>query len=160
MVWGYVPREGKLEVLLELLVQPQDLQAKAHDIVTGHLRARLLNHHAAPWERTFRVILPLRQEADLTSPPAELIEAMGRLTLYRMQEKARADIQKGQIDRATRRLERLASRLLMAGQPRLARTVQKEVESLRMTHTLSEAGEKAIKFGTRALITPKREEGL
>lgn len=160
MVWGYVPREGKLEVLLELLVQPQDLQAETHGIVTGQLRARLLNGHAAPWERPFRMALPLRDEADLTSPPAALVEAMGRLTLYRLQEKARAEAKSGQVDRATRRLERLASRLLMAGQPRLARTVQKEIESLRMTHTLSEAGEKAIKFGTRALITPKREEGL
>lgn len=105
-------------------------------------------------------MLPLQEEADLTSPPPELVEAMGRLTLYRMQEKARAEAKSGQVAQATRRLELLASRLLMAGQPRLARTVQKEVASLRMTHTLSEAGEKAIKFGTRALITPKREEGL
>ena len=160
MIWGYVPREGKMEVLLELLVHPPNLQADVVDLVTGHLHARLLTSRTAPWEQIFRLALPLRDKADLTSPPPELVEAMGRLTLYRMQEKARSEIKKGQVKQATRRLELLANRLLMAGQPQLARTVQKEVASLRMTHTLSETGEKAIKFGTRALITPGREKGL
>ncbi len=160
MVWGYVPREGRLDVLLELLVWPQDLKAEMSELLFGRLHARLLAGRTAPWERPFRLALPLRDEADLASPPAELVEAMGRLTLYRMQEKARAEAKKGQVVQATRRLEQLSHRLLMAGQPRLARTVQKEVDSLRTAHALSESGEKAIKFGTRALIAPQREEGL
>jgi Ca-activated chloride channel family protein len=77
-----------------------------------------------------------------------------------MQEKARAEAKAGHVEQATRRLERLAHRLLLSGQPRLAGTVQKEVDALRLTHTLSDAGEKAIKFGTRALIAPQREESL
>jgi len=156
MALGAVPREGRLEIILEFLVNPEGAHTEI-EVLKGTLSARLPTQRPATWRRLVQVVLPLQAEADLTPPPNELVEAMGRLTLYRMQEKAREDFRKGNIEKATQRLERLASRLLTAGDPQLARTVREEVRQLRATQTLSESAQKAIKFGTRSLISPEKE---
>ncbi len=154
LVLGHVPRGDKLQVVMEWLVRPQDLEAPEQQILDGVLRARLPLRQPPTWQKSVALALPLAKEADLSSPPPAIITAMGQLTLYRMQEKAQQDVQAGRIAQATRRLEQLASRLLTAGQPQLAATVRQEVGRVRRTHHLSDEGEKALRFGTRALITP------
>ena len=154
MALGHVPREGDLQVVMELLVRPDQTKAEHITVLEGTLSARLPGQHPPLWQRAVQFSLPLQTEADLAAPPPDLVRAMGQLTLYRLQEKAREDVESGQIDKATRRLEMLASHLLAAGNPDLARTVQQEAAHLQTSHTLSEAGQKAIKFGTRSLILP------
>ena len=158
MALGNVPREGKLQIVLELLGRPEDLQAEDFTMLEGQISARLPAQQTPTWQHPLHISLPLQTEADPTPPPSELVEAMGRLTLYRLQEKAQEDIQNGHVEKATRRLEQLASRLLVSGNPQLAHTVQQEVSQLKTRNTLSETGQKAIKFGTRALISPHKDE--
>jgi len=154
MALGTVPQKGSLQVVLELLAHPSDLEAEHLTVLEGQLSARLPARQPPLWQQALHISLPLQAEADLTAPPQELVDAMGKLTLYRLQEKARDDVAHGQVDKATRRLEQLAGHLLEAGNPQLAQTVHQEVARLRATHTLSEDGQKAIKFGTRSLISP------
>ena len=154
---GVVPRDGQLKVVLEFLVKPESEEQKDILVVEGVVRARLPVQRPSAWQQSARLVLPLVEEAELASPPPELVEAMGRLTLYRMQEKAREDLKKGDVQKATRRLERLAGQLLTAGDPQLARVVREEIRQLQSSHTLSESGQKAIKFGTRALISPSKK---
>lgn len=85
-------------------------------------------------------------------PPRYLLDALGKLTLYRMQQRAEAALQAGNYEEATRRLETFATRLLQSGQPELASTVRFEASRLKETHNLSAAGHKTIKFGTRMLF--------
>ena len=79
--------------------------------------------------------------------------------LYRMQERARKEIEQGNIDTATRHLQTLASNLLAQGERSLAQTILLEVTNLQQKNTLSEEGSKKIKYGTRALFleSPKKE---
>jgi Ca-activated chloride channel family protein len=77
------------------------------------------------------------------------------VNLARLQEKALSDAQTGHLNLATTRLERIATRLFEMGEPELANTVLSESEQIRRSHTISEKGKKAVKYGTRSLVDPK-----
>lgn len=79
---------------------------------------------------------------------------MSRLTLYRMQEQAKQDLEAGNIEQATRRLRFLATHLLAQGESSLATTVLGEAGRIERNSSLSDEGEKRIKYGTRALLLP------
>lgn len=92
-------------------------------------------------------------------PPVAILDALGKLTLYRMQERAQEALATGDIREATRRLENLATRLLSIGEEELAH--QARSEALRVAHTsnLSDQGRKALKYQTRfLLLSPSEEE--
>jgi Ca-activated chloride channel family protein len=84
--------------------------------------------------------------------PLAILDALGKLTLYRMQQKAEDALSKGNVIEATRRLENLATRLLAAGQEDLAQMAIVEAQRVSKTNMLSEAGRKTLKFGTRMLL--------
>lgn len=85
-------------------------------------------------------------------PPLSILDALGKLTLYRMQQKAQKSIESGNVVEATRRLENLATRLLAAGQEDLAHRAISEARRVSKTNMLSEEGRKSLKFGTRMLM--------
>ena len=78
--------------------------------------------------------------------------------LYRMQDRARKEIEKGNIDTATRQLQTLAQNLLTQGERSLAQTIMLEVNHLQQKNTLSAEGSKKINYGTRALFAPSKKE--
>lgn len=88
--------------------------------------------------------------------PPDIVSAMGKLTIYKMQERAMADIELGQIDAAVDRLKTMATRLLNLGESELARAALLEAGRLAHTGSLSAEGRKRIRYGTRGLtILPK-----
>jgi len=91
-------------------------------------------------------------------PPAAILEAMSRLTLYRLQEKARVEVSQGEVSRASKHLQYLATHLLSNGKRELAHTVLVEAEHIRQSQQFSADGEKQIKYGTRALLLPPGQE--
>ncbi len=93
-------------------------------------------------------------EASREDPPPELLDALSRLMLYRLQERAREALESGDVAEATRRLEALATRLFNQGQEELAQTALAEVRQVALMRTLSEKGAKQLKYGTRALLLP------
>jgi Ca-activated chloride channel homolog len=82
----------------------------------------------------------------------QILDALSRLALYRMQEQANDSIKRGDFEAATSRLERLATRLLAMGQGALATQVLNEASVVKTTHMLSAEGKKTIKYNTRILI--------
>jgi hypothetical protein len=79
--------------------------------------------------------------------------------LYRMQDRARKDLEKGNIDSATRQLQVLASKLLTQGERSLAQTILLEVDHLQKQNSLTIEGSKKIKYGTRSLFNaPSNKE--
>jgi Ca-activated chloride channel family protein len=99
------------------------------------------------------------EEADTVAPPPEIVKSLSRLMLYRMQERARKEIAKGNIDTATRQLQTLAASLLSQGERSLAQTIAFEVEHLQQKNSLSDEGSKKITYGTRALfLAPSKKE--
>ncbi|NDJ86235.1 MAG: VWA domain-containing protein [Chloroflexi bacterium] len=91
-------------------------------------------------------------------PPPVILDALGKLTLYRMQQKTEQAISNGKFDEATRRLENMATRLLEMGQPELAEMAQSEAKRVSRTKSLSETGRRTLKFGTRLLLAPPKSK--
>ncbi len=98
------------------------------------------------------ISVEVAQGAPPEEPPLAILDALGKLTLYRMQEKAEEAIRRGDVAEATRSLENLATRLLAAGQDELAHQAMAEARRVAHTHALSEEGHKALKYGTRSLL--------
>ena len=96
-------------------------------------------------------------EAKMEEAPLAILDALGKLTLYRMQEKAQAALARGDIVEATKRLETLATRLLNAGQENLANAAMAEARRVSETNMFSTEGQKALKYGTRLLIAAPKE---
>jgi Ca-activated chloride channel family protein len=93
--------------------------------------------------------------ANIEIPPA-IVTALGKLAIFKMQEKAMVDLENGQISAATQRLETMATRLLNLGETDLARAALLEAGRLARTGDLSAEGRKKIRYGTRSLsILPK-----
>jgi Ca-activated chloride channel family protein len=85
-------------------------------------------------------------------PPTQLLQALSKVTLYRLQEHARTAIEQGDIEEATRSLRLLSTRLLERGEEELALEASREADRVAATREISNEGHKSLKYGTRALI--------
>ena len=96
-------------------------------------------------------------ESDVqVSIPPTIVTALGKLAIFKMQEKVMTDLDQGSIIAATQRLETMATRLLNLGETELARAALLEAGRLSRTGNLSSEGRKKIRYGTRSLsILPK-----
>jgi Ca-activated chloride channel family protein len=110
------------------------------------------------WVEFFAEFVPQFEE-NMEIPPA-IVTALGKLAIFKMQEKAMIDLENGQISAATQRLETMATRLLNLGETDLARAALLEAGRLARTGDLSTEGRKKIRYGTRSLsILPKEIHG-
>jgi Ca-activated chloride channel family protein len=150
---GNVPLKSELSFILEFLIEPPDPDAPEQILISGGMQMNLPAQAETP---PLEILLssPVGGVDSEEDPPYELMEAISRVTLYRMQEKARQEINDGQIEIANKRLRSLATQLLAQGKHALANTVLTEARNLMNTHSLSQEGEKDIKYGTRGLFLP------
>jgi Ca-activated chloride channel family protein len=88
----------------------------------------------------------------IEEPPVAILDALGKLTLYRMQERAQAALESGDVEEATRRLENLATRLLAMGEDQLANEAMSEARRVAHTSAFSDKGRKTLKYQTRHLL--------
>jgi Ca-activated chloride channel family protein len=107
-----------------------------------------------PANLPFEIIIPVSEEPDPDPPPEEIVAALNLIALYGMQEKARHESELGQSTQAARRLENLATHLIAAGERELAKAALSEAVRLSQNNRISSAGEKVLKYGTRALLLP------
>ncbi len=106
-----------------------------------------------PIERQFiRINRPIRDTWVKEKVPTAMLTAMSRLSLYRLQEKAREEAAIGEIESSSRHLTYLASRFMAQGNHDLAHSALLEAEHLQKHQRFSEEGEKDIKYGTRSLF--------
>jgi Ca-activated chloride channel family protein len=101
----------------------------------------------------------VREDQEKSSPPREIVEGIEKLTLYRLQEKARAEESAGDHVNATRHLKNLATRLLQKkGSDGLANLIMNEADKIHSGQGYSPEAEKRIKYGTRALLLPPAKD--
>jgi Ca-activated chloride channel homolog len=101
----------------------------------------------------------VRDDQEKSVPPRELVEAIEKLTLYRLQEKARVEEAAGDHANATRHLKNLATRLLQKRESdSLGKMVLSEAEKISSGKGYSPEAEKRIKYGTRSLLLPMAKE--
>jgi Ca-activated chloride channel family protein len=89
--------------------------------------------------------------------PSAIVGALGKLAIFRMQEKALVELERGETNLATQRLETMATRLINIGEIELARAALLEAGRIAKTGQLSPEGRKKIKYGTRSLSILPRE---
>jgi Ca-activated chloride channel homolog len=151
---GNMPKNGSSSLILEFLVQEVPPDMNNLYLTKGHLTLS----NPGPSDRPIDLRLDLSREIGATTtfetPPPSIMQAMSRLTLYRMQEQAQKELESGHAQEATRRLQNMATHLLSLGESDLALAVLREVENIINTHSLSEEGIKRIKYGTRSLVKP------
>ncbi len=153
---GSLEHDQAIHVILQFQIPPLDTEGFrtiARLDVTGDV---LFADHSG-----YKVIsdfsIEVAREVTAENPPVAILEALGKLTLYRMQAKAQEAILRGDVRQATRQLENLATRLFESGQEALAHAALAEARRVARTTMLSEEGQKKLKYGTRALLLPAPE---
>ncbi len=156
---GGILQDMPTRAIFEYIIQPKAVKSEALTFMDGTLKVSMGTQPLPipPWR--IRLTSSVSDTPPAGSPPAEIHQALSRLTLYRMQERARKEIERGNFDTATRQLQMLADNLMSQGERSLAHTVAFELDSLKNQRSLSEEGSKKMKYGTRSLFlaSPKKE---
>ncbi|NDJ62499.1 MAG: VWA domain-containing protein [Chloroflexi bacterium] len=153
---GYIPLGSlqttrKISVLLQFEM-PADMKAGFRSIARLVLNADILANRRQQHIALSDISLEISESPRPEEPPTAIVDALGKLTLYRMQERAREAIERGDIQEATSRLENLEARLLAMGEVELAQQARSEAQQVAYTNNLSDKGRKALKYQTRHLL--------
>lgn len=154
---GNIPQGYHLRILLEFLLSPITPSIKKVLLADGHISFTIPSQGESPYRIPLTLLRETSANAQPTPPPRIILEAMSRLTLYRMQEQAQKALEAGDYQEAKNRFQNMATNLYSLGEPDLAKTALKEAKNIQKSQKLSLEGHKRIKYGTRALISPKTQ---
>jgi len=155
---GPILRDTPLHVLFEILVSPSALTGNELTLLMGSLKTSITARPTPVPPIRLNLIREIHSNPSPEPPPTRILSALSRLTLYRMQERARAAADAGQFDVAVRHLQNLATHLLSQGENSLAKTALFEADNLEKMHAWSASGNKDIKYSTRALLLAGTKE--
>ena len=142
---GTIEGRRALSFLLELSIEPQKMETRLtipFNFSTSQPQQSFKHRHQ----------ITVLENVTPQPPSTEIVKAVRLLNMYRMNEKVLDEVDAGQLESATKRMQHLTSRLLEAGQTRLAQQAHLEGERLATMGSLSSEGRKKLKFGTRALL--------
>lgn len=156
---GSILQDASIRVIFEYIIRPKAVKSSSMIFLDASLKVPIASHPLPVPPFRMRLGRTVSDSPESEPPPPEIVHALSRLMLYRMQERARKEIEKGNIETATRQLQTLASNLLTQGERSLAQTILLEVDHLQKKRALSDEGSKKIHYGTRALsfAPPKKE---
>jgi Ca-activated chloride channel family protein len=156
---GSILQENSTQVIFEYIIHPKAVKSETLTVLDGALKVSIASQVMPVPTLRMQLRRPISDSPETEPPPPKIVQALSRLMLYRMQERARKDIEKGNIANATRHLQVLASNLLAQGERSLAHTILLEVDHLQKQNSLTIEGSKKIKYGTRSLFTaPSKKE--
>ncbi len=152
MPLGPILMDWPLSVLFEFRIKPQSEDVTLLTLLHGKMEVQSASSHAPIPAIPVNLAIPVSRNPTPEPPPASIVQALSKLTLYRIQEKARAEVAAGDYGKATEHLQKLATHLLVQGERSLAKTILLEVEHIEREKSFSESGDKLIKYGTRSLF--------
>jgi Ca-activated chloride channel family protein len=155
---GPILQDAPLQVLFEFIVQPDALDMESVILLDGLMKISIAARPTPVSPIRLRLTRDVRPEAGSSPPPTKILSALSRLTLYRMQERARVEAESGNYDEAARQLHNLATHLLSQGEQQLAKTALLEADHIERMHAMSAGGNKVIKYETRALLLAGSKE--
>ena len=155
---GPVLQDSTLNVLFEYQIEPSLTESERVSLLRGHLKLSIAGLPTKVQPIAIEFSREVKKEAGGEPPPNIIIQSLGKLTLYRMQERAHEEISQGQFELAAQHMKNLATSLLSQGERSLARTALIEAENIAKMQSFSEEGRKEIKYGTRALIMSQEKE--
>lgn len=150
-----------LRVIFELIIEELPINVNEIRLSSGSIKVEIPTNEIYMKRFFYDFKRPVLPKVEKEKIPPVIVNALSSLSLYRLQEKAREDVEEGNYNKATRRLHNLAAHLVSKGNRDLAKTIMKEVENLQNNNQISELGKKKIKYGTRSLLMlpePSREE--
>ncbi len=157
---GGIPYKSRQRILLEFLVEPVRSNITRLILAEGNFGFDIPKYSISQYRLPITLMRPVSNSHKMEPPPHTIVEAMSKLTLYRMQEKVRENVAAGELTVAAQSLQNIATHLLSQGETELAKTAILEVHNIRHQQRLSQQGEKEIKYGTRSLLlTSGPEEG-
>lgn len=146
---------------ISLLVQlqlPANLKEDYRSIARLVAEGSILINPDSFYQEVNDVMIEVSSQPSREEPPAAILDALSKLTLYRLQERAQNALDQGDANEATKRLENLATRLLAMGQDTLAQEAMSEARRVAHTQDLSEQGRKSLKYQTRHLLMEGGDE--
>lgn len=156
---GSILQGTATQVIFEYVIHPKAVESDSLTVLDGMLKVAIASQVMPVPPFRLRIERPVSDSPEEAPPPPKIVHALSRLMLYRMQERAHGEIEKGNVAGATRHLKRLASNLLLQGERSLAQTILLEMENLEKQNALTIDGSKKIKYGTRSLFnTPSQKE--
>jgi len=156
---GSILQESSTQIIFEYMIHPKAVKSESLAILDGMLKVPIASQVMPVPPLRVHLKRPVSDSPETEPPPPKIVQALSRLMLYRMQERARKDLEKGNVDSATRQLQQLASNLLTQGERSLAQTILLEVDHLQKQNSLTIEGSKKIKYGTRSLFNaPSKKE--
>jgi len=158
---GNLYSEKHLRVIFEFIIDELPDEIKEIRLSQGSIKVEIPTNTIFTKRYFYDFKRPVLPRVEKEKIPPVIINALSSLSLYRIQEKAREDVREGNYNKATKRLQNLASHLVSKGNHELAKTIIQEVDTLQKTNHFSELGIKKIKYGTRSLLMlpePYRED--
>jgi Ca-activated chloride channel family protein len=145
---GDIEGRAPLILLLELSIAPHPIETRIRIPLT--FVAEIPGQGEQTFEEQTRI--SILAEPPTVAPPPDLVRAVRLLTLYRLNEIVWQEVESGQLDKAAMRMHHLSTRFLEAGESSLSRQASVEARRLSNSGTLSSAGRKRLKYGTRTLM--------
>jgi Ca-activated chloride channel family protein len=155
---GSLSAQQEKSILLEFRIG--SLPTGEHNLMRIMVEGDMPGEKNRSWEWVelkTRVTLQPDPEAKI---PSQITTTLSKLAIYRMQQKVAEDLAAGRVDKATQRLQLIATRLLDLGEPELSRAALLEAGQLARTSTLSAEGRKKIRYGTRMLTSANETTAL
>jgi Ca-activated chloride channel homolog len=152
---GSLPKGEPASVLFKFRLPP--LAPGQHSIARLSFFADVVSLGRRGERLVVDLALPVVENPPELTPPPALVDALGKLSHYQMQERAWQQAAAGDLVGAAERLKTLGTRLLAGGQTELARLALNEASRLEKTQVLSEESKKQLKYGTRALLEAPAE---
>ncbi|MBI5669834.1 MAG: VWA domain-containing protein [Chloroflexi bacterium] len=155
---GSLQANRSIAVLLQVQL-PANLPLGFRSVARLVAQGDILVNQNQQYQSLSDISLEVNENPPPEDPPPVILDALGKLTLYRMQERAQEALASGDVKEATRRLENLATRLLAMGEEELAHQARAEARRVAHTSNLSDAGRKTLKYQTRFLLLgPSNED--
>jgi Ca-activated chloride channel family protein len=156
---GPILQDASTRIIFECIIQPMAVKSDLASVLNGTLKVSISSNPLPVPILKINLQRPVLETPSDESPALEIVQSLSKLMLYRMQERARTEIEKGNIETGTHQLQTLAATLLTQGERSLAHTVNLEVNRIQQERGISDEGRKKIKYGTRALfLAPTKKE--
>jgi Ca-activated chloride channel family protein len=155
---GEIYFNKKSVYLLSFTIPP--VQEKMTSVILA--KGKIRYHPSAHSDRKMRLFvnmtLAVKGTQQILNPPQDIIEALSRISIYQMQEKANLDVINGHLNHAVARLGSISTQLFKLGNPEMAFKAIQEAELIKTSGKYSKDGDKQLKYGTRALLSPEVEK--